>query len=185
MAMLYYQGALWEDCRIGGYGLYQTNPDLIFIDLDASSFKSERAHKLALIATLDNIEKKIGGHPTVLWSGRGYHIIQPIRCPIPLEEIKELAERDPRPSNKFLQFAERYLSLNKQDKSHHPAIKSCMLRVPGSLNSKCKAIGIDAQVKIIQKWDGYRPYYKQLIESFHADLIEKKNRTQAATMANI
>jgi hypothetical protein len=38
-AMLYYQGALWEDCRISGYGLNQINPDLIFIDLDGSSFK--------------------------------------------------------------------------------------------------------------------------------------------------
>jgi hypothetical protein len=60
-----------------------------------------------LTTTLKNIEKEIGGHPTVLWSGRGYHIIQPICCPIPLDEIKELAALEPYTSNKYLQFVER------------------------------------------------------------------------------
>jgi hypothetical protein len=170
--MLYYQGALWEDCRISGYGLNQINPDLIFIDLDCSSFKSKLAHKRALEATLQNIENRLeGAHPTVLWSGRGYHIIQPINCPIPLEDIKELAELDPNTSNKFLQFAERYLANNKHDKSHHPAIKSCMLRIPGSINSKCKTEGLDPEVKIFQRWDGHRPDFRLLIGSFYADLV--------------
>jgi hypothetical protein len=173
-AMLYFQGALWEDCRISAFGIGQTNPDIIFIDLDAKDFKSMRAFKLALTTTLKNIKQKLAGHPTIIWSGRGYHIIQPISCHIPLEQIKELAALDPEPSNKFLQFAGRYLSANKNDNANHPALKSCMLRVPGSLNSKCKAAGIDsAEVKIIQKWDGYRPDFKLLIGSFCAYMVGK------------
>jgi hypothetical protein len=177
-AMLYFRGALWEDCRISAYGLAQTNPDLIFIELDRSSFSSLRAFKLALTTTLKNIKERIGGHPTVIWSGRGYHIIQPISCPIPLEVIKEFEELDSNnTSSKFLQFAERYLSNNKSDSGHHPAIKSCMLRVPGSVNSKCKNEGgLDPEVRIIQKWDGHRPDYRLLIGSFYADLVGKKQQ---------
>jgi hypothetical protein len=190
--MLYYQGSLWEDCRISGYGLNQINPDLIFIDLDDNSFKSKLAHKRALDATLQNIENKLdGAHPTVLWSGRGYHIIQPINCPIPLEDIKELVELHPNAvSNKFLQFAERYLSMNKHDRSHHPGIKSCMLRVPGSINSKCKTEGLDPEVKIIHMWNGHRPDYKLLIGSFYADLVGRyhhhdRQRTGTSTSVGV
>lgn len=123
---------------------------MIFIELDASNFASKRSLRLALTATLKNIKNKLSGaRPTVLWSGRGYHINQPIHCPLPLEEIKELAALEPDDTlTKFLQFAERYLSLNKCDKSHHPAVKSCMLRIPYSINSKCKAVGLDPEVKI-------------------------------------
>jgi hypothetical protein len=90
---------------------------------------------------------------------------------MPLEDIKDLAKLDPNTSNKFLQFTERYLSRNKHDKSHHPAIKSCMLRVRGSTNSKCKEIGLDPEVKIIQECDGHRPDYRLLIGGFYADLV--------------
>jgi hypothetical protein len=173
-AMLYYQAALGEDCRISGYGQGQTNPDLLFIDLDAATFASKRAFKLALTTTLNKIQSELGGHPTVLWSGRGYHIIQPIDCPRPLEEIKELAALEPyHTSNKFLQFAERYLSANRCDSGHHPAIKSCMLRIPGSINSKCKELGLDPQIRLLQRWDGCRPDYRLLIGDFHAYLAGK------------
>jgi hypothetical protein len=176
-ALYYYKAALHEDCRISAFGVNQTNPELIFIELDASSFSDMRSFKAGLTKTLKNIEKKIGGHPTVIWSGRGYHIIQPIWCPEPLENIKngQLTKLEPNPSNKFLQFAERYLSLGKSDSSHNPAIKSCLLRVPGSKNSKCKDMGLDPEVKIIQKWNGHRPHYKLLFGRFYADLVGKKN----------
>jgi len=44
------------DCRISPYpshteykGINRQDPDLIFIDLDRSTFKTERTHKLALL----------------------------------------------------------------------------------------------------------------------------------------
>jgi hypothetical protein len=177
-AMLYFKGALWQDCRISAYGINQKNPELIFIELDRSNLASLRAFKLALTATLRNIKEKLGGgYPTVIWSGHGYHIIQPIHCPIALEQVKELAELEPNTtSNKFLQFAEKYLSNNKHDNGHHPAIKSCMLRIPCSINSKCKNEGLEPEVKIIQRWDGYRPDYRLLIGSFYAHLVGRKHK---------
>ena len=52
----------------------------------------------------------------------------------------------------FLQFAERHLSLNRADPSNNPRLKSCLLRVPYTFNSKCVDEGKgDAEVKIIQK----------------------------------
>jgi hypothetical protein len=177
-AMTYFQGSLWEDCRIAAFGIGQKNPDLIFIELDAADFVSMRSFKSALTKILNRIETKIGGHPTVIWSGRGYHIIQPIHCPIPLEDIKELAALEPYTSNKFLQFAECYLSANKQDKTHYPALKSCLLRIPGSYNSKCKVAGVDAEVKIIQRWDGHRPDYWLLLGSFYAYLVGRQRERQ-------
>lgn len=45
-AMKYYQDALWLDCRIAAFGMGQTNPDLIFIDLDDKDFCSPRAIKI-------------------------------------------------------------------------------------------------------------------------------------------
>lgn len=170
-AMTFYQASLWEDCRIAGFGANQTNPDLIFIDIDRQDFATVGAFKMALTKTLKNIKDKLGGYPTVYWSGRGYHIIQPIHCLVNLDEMKELTALTNDPNNKFLQFTERYLTGNKNDSGHHPALRSCMLRVPGSLNSRCKAAGIDAEVKILQRWDGFRPDYRLLIGRFCIDLV--------------
>jgi len=175
-AMNCFQEGSWLDSRIAAFGIEQTNPDLIFIDLDTENFASLRSFKLALATTLKNIKNKLGGFPTVYWSGRGYHIILPIDCPVNLENVKEFVALtdNNNPNNKFLRFVERYLSSNKHDKGNYPAMRSCMLRVPGSLNSKCKAAGVDAEVKIIQKWDGHRPDYRLLIGSFYADLVGQR-----------
>ena len=169
-AMLHYQGALWEDCRINAFAVGQTNPDLLFFDIDRCKFDSTCSFKLALTATLRNIEKKLNGHPTVYESSSGgVHVIQPINCPIPLEQIKELGALEPETSNKFLQFAPRDLSNGKCDKSNYPALRSCLIRIPHTTNSKSKT-----QVKVIQEWDGRRPDFRLLIGSFHAELLAKQ-----------
>ena len=139
-----------------------------------------RSIKLALTTTLKNIKKKLNGaHPTVLWSGRGIHVIQPIDCPVNLDGVKEFADLTSYPNNKFLQFAEGYLSNGKCDRGNYPAIRSCMLRVPYTRNLKCKEAGIDAEVKIIQKWDGYRPDYTLLRGSFYAYLVGERERERS------
>jgi hypothetical protein len=175
-AILYGHRALWEDFRISAFGVNQTNPDLIFIDLDARDFVSKKAFKMALTKTLKNIKDKPGGYPAVDWSGRGYHVIQPIDCPVNLDKIEEFAALtiDGDANKQFLQFVERYLTGNKSDTGHHAALESCMIRVPGSLNSKCKDAGIDAEVKILQRWDGRRPDYRLLLGSFYASLVDKR-----------
>jgi hypothetical protein len=73
-------------CRINAYpcytefdGINRQAPNFIFIDLDKSTFKTERAQKVGLSATLKSVNEKLAGSiPTVLWSGNGFHIYQPI-----------------------------------------------------------------------------------------------------------
>ena len=48
-----------------------------------------------------------------------------------------------------------------------------MPRIPGSHNAKCKEAGVDSEVKIMQEWNGFRPDYRLLIGSLHADLVGK------------
>jgi hypothetical protein len=174
--MLHYQGAVWEDCRISAFYIGQKNPDLIFIDMDLKDFCSQRAFKTALTKTLNNISKKIGGYPTMLWSGRGYHIIQPIDCNVDLDTIKEFAAlvRDKDVNKAFLQFAAFYLSDGKKDSCNKTSLKSCLLRIPGSHNVKCKEEKIDSEVKILQEWDGFRPDYRLMFGSFYSYLVSEK-----------
>jgi hypothetical protein len=175
------------DCRINAYpdyvefeGINRQHPNFIFIDLDRSGFNTERAHKLALSLTLKNIQEKLGGNPTVLWSGNGYHIYQPMDAFV-LEQEEPFSEFD-HPSKELLKFAELYLTNYKSDPSHHPSFKSCMIRIPGSHNSKCverNNNGIadeSTEVKIMQSWDRCRPEINLLLGSFYAYLVDQKFR---------
>ncbi|HEX5187408.1 MAG TPA: DNA primase noncatalytic subunit PriX [Nitrososphaeraceae archaeon] len=69
-------------------------------------------------------------------------------------------------------------SNNKADKFNNPSFKSCLLRIPNSLNSKCLAredVTLEnSKVKIIQQWNGYRPPIKELLYDFRRYLIQKK-----------
>jgi hypothetical protein len=75
-------------------------------------------------------------------------------------------------------------SNNKSDPSHNPSFKSCMIRIPGSFNSKCILEGKDPEVRIIQRWEGYRPKINLLLGSFHANLVDQKIRVTKAERTN-
>jgi hypothetical protein len=83
-----------------------------------------------------------------------------------LEEESEFAKFG-YPSRKFIQFAEYYLSDNKADPCHTKGLsfKNCMVRIPGSFNSKNGAE--EEEVKIIQRWNGFRP---SIINHYYSDL---------------
>ena len=172
------------DCRINAYpshteykGINRQAPNFLFIDLDRSTFDTERAHRLALTNTLRNIKEKLSeAYPTVIWSGNGYHIYQPIEAFILEEEEVFSSNEFDQPSKEFLRFAEQYLSNNKSDPLHNPSFKSCMIRIPGSFNSKCVLKGEDPEVRIIQRWDGHRPKINLLLGSFHAYLVDQKKK---------
>jgi len=169
------------DCRVNAYpsyteykGINRQAPNFVFIDLDSSTFETQRVHKLALTNTLRNIKEKLAeAYPTVLWSGNGYHIYQPIEAFV-LEEEEVFSSEFDQPSKAFLKFAEQYLSNNKSDPSHNPSVKSCMIRIPGSFNYKCVLKGEDPEVRIIQRWDGHRPKINLLLGTFHAYLVDQK-----------
>jgi hypothetical protein len=146
-------------------------PNLIFIDIDLQDFKKQELLDKTLTKTLTNITKHLGREaiPTVLWSGGGYHIIMPIDCPVALEQLKEFQEFD-KPSEQLLRFYKDYFSNGKADSRNYPSFKSCLLRIPGSINSK-----YNTPVKIIQKWNGIRPRItKDLLIAFRGWLIQKE-----------
>lgn len=80
-----------------------------------------------------------------------------------------------------MQWAEQYLSNNKADPSHSLSLsfKNCMLRVPGSHNSESvmKNNGIadsSTEVRIVQRWNGFKPAINWLLYDFRHYLIQEK-----------
>jgi hypothetical protein len=193
--MWHYRESEFLDCRISAFPpppstlstKYLSNglaPNLIMIDIDKSRFITEWAYKLAVSKIRKNIEAELGSSkPTVIWSGNGTHIIQPVAAVV-LEELElfsPAAIGTNQPSVKFLRWAEDYLSSGKSDPAHTKTLSfgNCMLRVPGSHNSKCvnannSVLSAKTEVKVIQEWDGHRPTIMLLIGSFHAYLVNQK-----------
>jgi hypothetical protein len=147
-------------------GLTQVTPTdiIIMMDLDRNNFKTDRGLTIALIRTLKNILELLKANPTVIWSGRGYHIIQPIYGnDVILENVKDF-EGIPDISTQFLRHMEAHLSLDKSDPQHNSTVSynNCMLRIPGSVNSKNGEM-----VSIIQRWDRYRPEINYLLHPLY------------------
>jgi hypothetical protein len=186
----YFKVANYLDCRINAYpahtdykGINRQPANFLFIDLDLKDFKSKDALDKAKNNTLRKIEKVLGedSKPTVLWTGNGYHIYGPLEGFI-LEEydiFSEFADWWKKQKNKdlttlFMYFAERFFTDNRNDDNHTPTVKSCMLRVPYTLNSKCLSDSTNSEVKIVQKWNGQKPAINYLLRDFRHYLINEK-----------
>ena len=164
------------DCKINAYpylieykGIQRYKPDFLFIDLDKNNFKNDKSFELALYNTLKNIKNKLKGYPTVLFTGGGYHIYQPVYIPTALEYITEFSKFN-RPSEQFLRFVKDFLSNGKADKQNNPSFRSCLLRIPGSINSK-----YGNKVTIVKKWNGDRSSITlDLLEGFRIYSMRKK-----------
>ena len=185
-ALAHFKQYNYVDCRVNAFPYLKEGmlwkPSLLFIDLDLVDLKSQKTLDLALKKTLKNIKNSLNGSPTILWSGNGYHIIQPVECPLELEHIREFEKYKnivPLLSQEFLRFAKDFLSNDKADKNNYPSFKSCLLRVPGSINSKClnnrvKRLSGNIKVKVLQKWNRDRvPISRELIEDFRTYLEQK------------
>jgi hypothetical protein len=179
--LAYFRASNYQDCRLNAYPAYTeykainlTAPSFIMIDLDLKDFD----HSLAkldkiLHKTLNKISNVFhDAHPTVLWTGNGYHIYQPVRGFI-LEKVDRFACLvDPSKkdlTSRFMQFAESFFTDKKGDPQHRPSIRSCLIRIPGTINSKC-----NQEVKIVQKWDGTRPPINYLLREFRTWLVAEK-----------
>jgi hypothetical protein len=184
-----FKSSNYEDCRINAYpsftdyhSINRTPISFLMVDLDLKDSADEKKKGKALLErtlnkTLQKIKESIGGNPTVLWTGNGYHVYQPVSGFI-LEEYETFYEFtkyvDKDLTSVFIQFAEEHFTDYAADRLHNPTIKSCLVRIPGSLNSKCINKGEDAEVKIIQKWDGGRPSIQPLLRHFRIWLIQKR-----------
>jgi hypothetical protein len=189
-ALEYFKSSRFEDCRINAYppfteyqGINRTPISFLMVDIDLKDFssgigdsKKEKLLEKALNKALAKIKESIEGNPTVLWTGNGYHIYQPVNGFI-LEEYETFFEftkyLDKDLTSIFIQFAEEYFTDYTADRLHNPTVKSCLLRIPGCLNSKCVSKEQDPEVKIIQEWDGKRPSIKPLLRDFRRWLIQK------------
>jgi hypothetical protein len=180
-ALARFKAANYRDCKINAYprfvewnGINRQPPNFIFIDLDQGRF---RLIDRALHRTLKNISQRFNTkvHPTVIWSGHGYHIYLPVEAFV-LEQESEF-NKFGCASRKFMQFSEEFLSENKADPCHTKGLsfKNCMIRIPGSFNSKNEATK-EEEVRIVQRWDGIRPSIKPLLFRFDLYLLVLKSK---------
>ena len=188
----YFKESKLYDCRISAFPYlekYQITihglqpPDILFIDFDASQFKSGRALYLALVRTLKNIQERFNSNsqPTILESGSGgYHIIQPLEV-MDLGRVDQFSKWSTDPNKEFLRFAERWLSDGKADFNHYNnvSMNNYLLRVPNSINSKT-----NTEVKIVQRWNGVRPDVRFVYSYFLAYLVDKRNEPHYSGVAS-
>lgn len=180
-----FEKAEFIDCKINAYpnflqykGINRTPPNFLFIDLDLNSDDIKTLDKIKT-NLLVKIKKKIKGHPTVLWTGGGYHIYLPIKFVLSdednptLESIDRFHKFIPYIDNdlttEFMRFAEYYFSSNKSDSNHRPSIRSCLIRIPGTINPK-----YSKPIRIIQKWDGITSPINYILKDFEIYLIQKR-----------
>ncbi|CAN5719968.1 hypothetical protein BH23THE1_BH23THE1_35140 [soil metagenome] len=196
----YFKKANFVDCRVNGYPYHyekdirkSLDASFIFIDLDLSLCSTCKypIRKLDYILnqTLNKIKEEINCHPTVLWTGGGYHIYQAIKIVTKdkrkqlLESLKELQEYIPFSRNdlttEFIRFAAKQFTNGKGDPKHNPSIYSCLIRIPGTINSKN-----NEKVKIMQEWDGIEVVANPLVLPFLDHLIQIKTETEELRKRN-
>jgi hypothetical protein len=149
-------------------------PSIVMIDIDRQTFKTQRAFGMALTRTIRKILGTIVSKPTVVWSGGGYHVYLVLHAfVLEGEDAFNNSKFGSNPSQKFLRFAEWFLSNGKCDPQHNKTVslRNSMLRIPGSVNSKN-----GQTVTVIKKWNGYRPNIKLLLEDFYVYLCNQRVR---------
>lgn len=167
----------FKDCRISAFGKYEQEkviPNLIFVDLD---------NRDALNECLILFHKTIGARPTVIHTGNGYVIIQPIKMSS-WAGVTQGNKKGEELSKLFLQWAERYLTNHKCDSGNHPSLKNTMIRIPGSYNSKLLDKGKsleESQVFVRYGWDGKRVAIENIRPAFirHVNKIIKQENKLA------
>jgi hypothetical protein len=84
-------------------------------------------------------------------------------------------------SLRFLRFIEWFLSNGKSDKAHNTTVSfnNCMLRIPGSINSKN-----GAQVRIVRQWNSHRASIKPVLEDFYVYLADQRLKELRSTIGN-
>ncbi len=187
----------FKDCRINAYpqtidkeGILVQPPNFVFIDLDLGNFNSD-IKKLDKVknSTLRKMEQLQGSHPTVSWTGNGYHIYLPIDIPVLDNEYVFSKDKFPNlfsskgkysqyfVSEAFMQFAEDFFTSGKYDPNHRPKYKTCLIRIPETYNSKCLSRGLSlekSKVKILQEWDGKRIDAGHITHEFRIWLTEQE-----------
>lgn len=189
-ALARFQQSNLLDCRISAYpfpvpeykGLNRQPPNFLLSDLDQKDFNTKKSFQKSMQNTLASFKDKLhGANPTAIWSGGGYHFLQPLDIVLEEESVfMEFTE----PSRKLMHYTEKLVTNNKADSSHSNTVSfgNCMIRIPGSYNSKYvkfseedRIVNIPPKVRIIQRWDGYRPNIRWLLKDYWIYLIQERN----------
>jgi hypothetical protein len=134
-----FQQANFIDCRINAYpaytnyqGINRQAPNFVMCDLDITKFRTQKLLLKTLHRTTESIAKDLGctASPTILFTGNGYHIYQPIRLPVLENESIFASPKYENPSTEFIRYAAQKWTEGKNDPSNHPSVNSCLLRVP-------------------------------------------------------
>jgi hypothetical protein len=169
-----FESSQFLDCRINAYprftkyhNINMQPPTFVMCDLDLMKFRTKKQLLAALDRTVENIQKDINGIPMVLFTGNGYHVYQPIELPV-LEQESIFAQYE-NPSTEFIRYAAQKWTDGKNDPSNHPSVNSCMVRVPGSINSKnSKKVGI------VQEWNDKKLKANRMLLDFYIKLAAKE-----------
>jgi len=171
--MSYFEESKWLDCRISLFGqneIEQIRPNAIFIDLDDKS---------ALEIVKIRIHELIGGIPLVISTGLGYAIIQPIQMKSMIG-VNMPSLTDYEISQKFLKFAKVHLTNGKADPKNNPSLKSCLIRVPHTINSKNGKM-----VEFMESWDNQRVSVKNIpFKKYLDDLTKQQSQRYTNTIVN-
>ena len=192
-AITKFREAMLFDCRISAYpypipesrGVNRQIPNFFVADLDRKNFKTCKSFNQCLESTLQNFKDKLhSANPTVLWTGGGNHLLQPLDADIVLETESVFAEFA-EPSRKLMQYAEKLLTDNKCDPCHCNTVSfnNCMIRIPVSYNSKYvefdngEVVNIPpkSEVSIVLRRDSYKPNIRWLLRGLWDYLIQERN----------
>src|SRR5215467_189676 len=191
------------DSRISAYpypvpeyrSVNRQSPNLFLADLDKKSFKTKKLFEECMHSTVDSFKVKLHGvKPTILWSGGGNHFLQPMLADIVLE-IESVFAEFVESSRKLMQYLEKLVTDNKADPSHSNTVSfnNCMIRIPRSykskyirFNDKGEVVNIppQSQVRIIQRWDGYRPNIRWIPKDHWINLIQERNNEALKEIRN-
>jgi Primase X len=77
-----------------------------------------------------------------------------------------------------MRYAEMLMTNGNADPVHNHTVSfgNCMIRIPGSYNSKyIHGKPSQSEVKIVQRWDGYKPNIRYMLEGLWEHLIQLRN----------
>jgi hypothetical protein len=77
----------------------------------------------------------------------------------------------------FIQFAEKYFKDYAADRLYKPTVKSYLVRIPATLNSKCIAKQQDAEVKIIENGMALDRQYNHCLGNLEYGLFKRESMT--------
>lgn len=172
-------------------------PNFLFLEIDkgrfagasnldsysySSNYDALQALNAALHQTLNRINEVFHEvvKPTILWSGNGYHIYLPVQLSGPswcLGHTDIFMKLHKFPDRELLRFADRYLTCGLGDTSHYDTVSfnNMSVRIPGSYNRKIvNGVPDIKPVKLLQRWDGKRPYINWMLRAFHDYLLDKR-----------